>query len=168
MELRAFAPSLRRKPSFATINPTRNGFSDNAGKQVLHKPAVFLIQLKGPVQTLAAVQTDCRYCTFCSTGVFFLPLSLSFLLHSLKHITNLPTYPLNQCNAACKAGKNRACSAFSPFQDNAEVCVVMWEGLVTYCLLLQAHPCSPEETLPSKAVRQSRLVSCCSQLSNKC
>lgn len=95
-------------------------------------------------------------------------LSLFFLLHSLKHITNLPTYPLNQSNAACKAGKNRACSAFSPFQDNAVACVVMWEGLVTYCLQLQAHPCSPEETLPSKTVCQSRLVSCCSQLCNKC
>lgn len=91
--------------------------------------------------------------------VFFFPPSLSFLLHSLKYITSLPPYPLNQCNAACKAGKNRAYSAFSPFQDNAVACIVMWEGRVTYCLLLQAHPCSQEEALPSKAARQSSPVS---------
>lgn len=86
--------------------------------------------------------------------VFFSSLSLSFLQNSLKHITSLPPYPMNQC----KAGKNRACSAFSPFADNAVACVVTTEGRVTYCLLLQAHPCSQEEALPSKAARQSSMV----------
>lgn len=144
----------------ATINPSRNGFSDNAGKQVLHETAVFLIQQKGPVQTLAAVQiVTADTACFVPLGFPPPPLSLSFLLHSLKHITCLPPYPLNQCNAACKAGKNRAYSAFSPFQDNAVACVVMWEGRVTNCLRLQAHPCSQEEALPSKAARQSSLVS---------
>lgn len=158
-----YTPGTRRcKPSLATshtINPTRNGFSVNAGKQVLHKTAVFLIQQKGPVQTLAAVQiVTADTACFVPLGFFF-PPSLSSLLHSLKYITSLPPYPLNQCNAACKAGKNRAYSAFSPFQDNAVACIVMWEGRVTYCLLLQAHPCSQEEALPSKAARQSSPVS---------
>lgn len=80
--------TLRRKPSLATshtINPTRNGFSVNAGKQVLHKTAVFLIQQKGPVQTLAAVQiVTADTACFVPLGFFF--SSLSFLSAPLSEI----------------------------------------------------------------------------------
>lgn len=104
----------------ATINLTRNRFGDSGGKRVPHETAVSLIQQKGPVQNPGcSPDCDCRYCTFCSTVVFFF-----ILLQSLKHIASRPA-PLilfNQCNAACKAGKNRARTAFSPFEDNAARC----------------------------------------------
>lgn len=82
MELSAFTPRARCDANhhslLATINPTRNGFSVNAGKQVLHKTAVFLIQQKGPVQTLAAVQiVTADTACFVPLGFFF--SSLSFL-----------------------------------------------------------------------------------------
>lgn len=100
----AFAPSLRCKPSLATINPTRNGFSDNAGKQVLHKTAVFSCNRKLLCRPLASVRTA-------DPLWFYFFAFLSFLS---------PTFPLilrHRCQAACKAGnKNIACSAFSLFK----------------------------------------------------
>lgn len=136
---------------------------------ILHKTAVFLILQKGLVQTLAAVQTvTADTARFCSAGVLFLPLSLFPFCYTLWN--TLLTFPLILWISVVqhvKQEKNSACSSFKPLSGQCSGSL-MWERLVTYCLLLQAHPCSPEETLPSKAVRQSRLVSCCSQLWDKC
>lgn len=84
----------RSSSAHATINLTRNCFSDSGAKRVPHKTTVSLIQQKGPVQNPGcSPDCDCRYCTFCSTVFFFrcfFCFFFSILLQSLKHIASRP------------------------------------------------------------------------------
>lgn len=142
----------------ATINLTRNCFSDSGGKRVPHKTTVSLIQQKGPVQSPGrSPGCDCRYCTFCSTGFFFSsfcfspwntwiavhPPTLSLLISVMQHV---------------KQEKTEHVLLLAPLRT-MQGDVVMWESRATYCLLPSAQPCSQEEALPSKAACQSTKVS---------